>query len=179
LLFFFYGRNKRHSFSEQILGTTRLRNLTTFEKEFFDVNLDKVVLEGYKFNKAYQVFHSIKYRTGSKTNSYVVKYFFEESLYYAIINYFINFNNQYYACIFRLIETEDDFMFNNRTRVSDKIESLKKNGIFNSEFCIVKKTNEKSFIKCCQILTKCILVPVNGIKNYFYASDFITNNEHD
>jgi hypothetical protein len=162
----------RNSAKTYFLGETVSRELNVYERAYFKEK-DSIgkVLVGSKLNMNYKAFYSKLYEKTSKI--FIKPYVFG----FCEIKYFLLFiNNEYYACVKKLIITSEDISSSFNQNVNQKIQDLKSSNCFKNIIFSAKKSNLESFIKTCDIITKCIVAPKDI--NSFYSTDFFIENEH-
>ena len=148
-------------------------------EKLFPYNLEAEFITGARLQVKNEVYHSKSYRSMAKTCSFFIKYSENNLFYYAFICYYLQLNENIFACI-ELINTEcNKFTYNIEGRCSNLVQSMKNKGVYDKDFKIGFVSDTKKFINCKNILSKCIYICIPSEDDFFYITDFINENEHD
>ena len=98
--------------------------------------------------------------------------------FYGSIEYFLNIDEDFFACIKIFKTGATKIVSNLKGRPMNVFIELLNNNAFDDLFKTMSSTNEKVIINVKKIMNKCIII-VTNLANLFYITDFINENEHD
>jgi len=156
----------------------KTRETNAFEIEQLNLNNAINILVSNKMIKENKVYHSEDYNRVSKSCSYIVKFIKNNEECYGSIEYFLNIDEDFFACI-KIFKTEANKIVGNlKGRPLNVFQELLNNNAFDDLFKTMSSTNTKVLINVKNIINKCIIITTN-LANLFYITDFINENEHD
>ena len=164
---------------EKLLEPISLRKLNEIEIDFLKITGQAA--SSSRFSKNYVVFHSRQYKKNNsdKTNSYTVKFDKNGEHGFGFVEYFLKKNNKFYAVLTELLLCEKNIFFDLKGNFTAAIKSFNKKKYFDETFFIVYNSKKQVLISTTQIISKCFVVNLLNLENFYYVSRFITETEHD
>ena len=98
---------------------------------------------------------------------------------FGFVEYFLKKENSFYAVLTELLLCEmTNIFYDLRGNFSDAIKSFNKKKYFDETFFIVYNSKKQVLISTIQIISKCFVVNLLNLEDFYYVSRFITETEH-